>query len=165
MIANHILPTNLYTINDTVASLGQPGFSGQGDLYSQFQIYQDIPSVMYDTLIMRFTFASDSIQTNKDGWMINTIQLNNDFEEINEMQNDQLVTLYPNPVADYVSLIAPESSTNQTVSIINTTGQQLYYNKNYVGESIETNRLPNGIYLLKYSNGVYFANKRFVVQH
>jgi hypothetical protein len=72
--------TNLYTYGDTLFN-GEHGYSGKSDgwMHSCMAWYNlpvkkphDFPP---DTMILRFNFISDSIDHNKEGWMIDQIRI------------------------------------------------------------------------------------------
>ncbi|NOU46958.1 MAG: T9SS type A sorting domain-containing protein [Bacteroidales bacterium] len=155
---------NIYTLNDTVASLGKPGFSGSAE-WDEISIYYQISPINLDTITFRFTFASDAIETNQDGWMIGFISVGGIFEGIDEIRNDNLITIDPNPASDKLLLHRTKNSPNQTVQIMNNSGQVLYNNTSFFPETIDAKQFTNGMYVLKYSDGKNFAIKRFIVQH
>lgn len=70
--------TNIYSQNDSLIN-GQVGFSGTDTTWKTTNIGWPLmgvkSSAQYDTILFRFNFISDSIQTNKDGWMIDDIRL------------------------------------------------------------------------------------------
>jgi hypothetical protein len=121
-------------------------------------------SPLFDTITLRFTFASDSNQTNKDGWMIGMIQTDGLFEGIEEFSSSNLISVSPNPVSGELHIRRTKASDKQIVQILNYTGQVLYSNTNFV-ETIDTRQLDNGVYLLKYSNSKNISVKKFVVSH
>lgn len=162
----YIFSGNMYTINDTVVSLGKPGFSGSfaWDFIEIF--YQpSYLSFLNDTISIRFTFASDSIQTNKDGWMIGFIAVTGTFETIKEINDDNLISIYPNPTSDNLHINKLKKSELSRLQVFNSTGQLCYDNFNFTEDDFNTNQLENGIYLLKYSDTLNFTLKKIVVQH
>jgi hypothetical protein len=152
----------IYTVNDTIESLGKPGFSGNTDEWKFFYIWFS-SFFGLDTVTLRFTFASDSIQTNKDGWLIGFISMGGEFEGIEKIHYDNLISVYPNPTSDELRVVSAKISDNSRVQILNLQGQVLYDNENFKGDLINIQQLPNGVYLLKYSDSKYFAVKKFVV--
>ncbi|MFI5219600.1 MAG: T9SS type A sorting domain-containing protein [Bacteroidia bacterium] len=120
---------------------------------------------LFDTVLWRFTFISDSIQTNKDGLMFDDLHFEDYVESIPEIQNDNLISISPNPASDELRVHRTTVSDSQKVQVLNYTGQILYDNSNFIGETIDTRQLTNGIYLLKYSDTKNFSIKKFVVQH
>lgn len=118
-----------------------------------------------DTLLYRFTFISDSVQTNKEGWMLDGFSFSDIWEGIPEYQNDNLISISPNPVSDELRIHTTKIADKQTIQILNYTGQVLYDNSNFIGTTLDTRQLANGIYLLKYSDMKSLSIKKFVVQH
>lgn len=118
-----------------------------------------------DTVLYRFTFITDSIQTNKDGLMFDNFHFIDYQEGIKEVQNDNLISLYPNPTPDLLTVKRTKSNDKQTIQILNYSGQVLYENQNFTGEKIETKQLNNGVYLLKYSDTNSFSIKKFIINH
>lgn len=99
-----------------------------------------------DTLLYKFTFISDNIQTNKDGWMIDDFQLNDWWEGIDEYENSDKINIYPNP-----------SNGNVTIesSIINLRDLRLeIYNE--IGILVLNNELNSNNLRLDLPNGMYF---------
>lgn len=118
-----------------------------------------------DTLLYRFTFTSDSIQTNKDGWMIDEFSFQDWWEGIPEIQNDNLISIYPNPADENLFIQNLKRSNSAIVQVFNYTGQLVFDNKNFKEENIDTKNLQNGFYVLKYSDGNNYSVKKFLVQH
>ena len=118
-----------------------------------------------DTVLWRFTFISDNIQTNKDGLMFDNLYFEDYVEGIPEIQNDNLISISPNPTSNELRIHKSNVSDSQKVQVLNYRGQVLYDNSNFIGDMIDIRQLPNGIYLLKYAATKYFSVKKFVVQH
>lgn len=118
-----------------------------------------------DTILYRFTFISDGVQTNKDGLMFDDLHFEDWIEGIPRIQNDNLISIYPNPVTEKLTIISTNSSGNETLQIINYIGQVVYVNHYYNGEPVDTKIFSNGIYFLKYSTSKSFSIKKFVVNH
>jgi hypothetical protein len=115
---------------------------------------------------LRFVFSSDSIQTNKEGWMIDDIEIYLDIcEGIHEIQNENLITVYPNPASDKLFVQRNNPGDKQQIEIFNYTGKVYYNRSDFTDTTIDIREFPNGLYLLKYSSNKQFAVKRFVIQH
>jgi hypothetical protein len=155
----------LYTHNDTVKSLGKPGFSGTLSDWQNIHLRFWSVDDDYDTITFRFTFASDSIQTNKEGWMMGLVEMEGVFTGINEIQADNLIKVYPNPVAEQLTVVPLKSNNACQIQISDFKGRVLYDNPAYNGEKIDTRKFPDGVYLLKYSDNVNYAVKKIIVKH
>jgi hypothetical protein len=72
-----------------------------------------------DTFLIRFTFASDNVQTNKDGWMIDNFSVEDYIHEggISSKYKENLLHLYPNPSGGtfYMSVPAGEEAQNLAI--------------------------------------------------
>ena len=163
-------------VNDTAYSnyyqwwTVKPVLSGNSNGWQQFTVWLaplgPLFNVQYnDTILYRFTFISDSVQTNKDGLMFDDFHFEDWAEGIAEIQNDNLISISPNPTSDELIFHRTKVSTNSKIQILNYSGQVLYNNSNFIGETIDIRQLSNGIYLLKYSDTKNFSIKKFVVQH
>ncbi len=118
-----------------------------------------------DTVLFRFTFISDSIQTNKDGLMFDDLHFLDYFEGISEEQNNNLISISPIPTKEELRIYSSIDTPTNSIQIMNGFGQVITSYSNFSGETIDIRNLKNGIYLLKYSDGQYQFVKRFVVQH
>lgn len=118
-----------------------------------------------DTILYRFTFISDSVQTFKDGLMFDDFHFEDYAEGIEEIQNDNLISVYPNPVNDQLSIKINQINSSQTIQITNYQGQVVYDNKYFQDSYIDTKHLNNGLYFLSYSDTKSFSVKKFVVNH
>jgi hypothetical protein len=104
---NGTIQTGFYNNSDTI--IGKtPAFSGSsnGWVFSEFiwSWFLGAKSPEHDTLTIRFTFKSDSIQANREGWMIDNLCLKIDAcgGGINQNESSILQSIvYPNPVKDY----------------------------------------------------------------
>lgn len=144
-----------------------PIFTGNSFGWQHFHycLCTSVPVNMGDTVLYRFTFISDSIQTNKDGLMFDDFHFEDMIEGIEEIQNDNLISISPNPASDELKIHRTKVNNKSSIQVLNYTGQILYDNLNFIGESIDTRKLSSGIYLLKYSDTKNFSIKKFIVQH
>ena len=68
-----------------------------------------------DTVYFRFVFESDSIETNRGGWMIRNIKIGtHDLPGSISETNYQPLTIYPNPARDLIQIELPKSAGNAT---------------------------------------------------
>ncbi|HTM66936.1 MAG TPA: T9SS type A sorting domain-containing protein [Flavipsychrobacter sp.] len=118
-----------------------------------------------DTILFRFTYVTDSGSLPHDGWIIDDFHLEDWFESIHEVRNDNLITVSPNPASDVLKIHRLKVGDRQQIQIVNYTGEIIYNNPNFVGEIVDISQLPNGVYLLKYSDTKNVSVKSFIVQH
>jgi Secretion system C-terminal sorting domain len=113
-----------------------------------------------DSLLFRFTFTSGNDTMSKDGWMIDDIHVDYYWEGVTDVQKETRVTIYPNPVADYMNVNSANVITD--ISISNMVGQIIYAHKyNVEHVHVNTSGFPPGMYFLKVNNGLV---KKFVKQ-
>ena len=153
---------NFYTDQDSLSN-GHLGFSGNsnGWRYSRMQWTWVLPLKMNppDSLRLRFHFVSDSIENNKDGWMIDNFlvsyaNLGGSIDEVNYAQ--QNMSLFPNPAKDLVQVNLTELQGEQlNYSIYSSLGQLVKQNQipTISKFTIEMNDLVEGIYILRVDNG------------
>lgn len=144
-----------------------PTFTGNSNGWKHFYYCLQVPFPVAfdDTILYRFTFISDSVQSNKDGLMFDDLRFEDWAEGIQEIQNDNLISVFPNPTSNELRIHITKVTDKMRVQVLNYTGQVLYDNPNYKEEPINTLHFDNGIYLVKYSDTKSFAIKLFVVQH
>jgi len=145
---------NLYTSQDTLFN-GEKGFSGKsnGWLTTRFSWYIiPVKSLDYigDTLIIRFNFISDDIETNKEGWLIDNIRLySKDLGGGIVNKKTSSFRIYPNPSNDFI-VIKGVSSNTENIEIYNLSGNMI---NQYKYQGLETKisiaDLSRGVYLVR----------------
>jgi hypothetical protein len=118
-----------------------------------------------DTILYKFSFISDNIQTNKDGLMYDDIRFLDFMESIPEIQNDNLISIFPNPASDIITIHEIKKGSRPKIEIFDFTGHLVFVDKKFSGQSISTKALPSGVYFLKYSDSNSYATKKIVVRH
>lgn len=107
-----------------------------------------------DSLMIRFTFISDSIIKNKEGWMIDDILTSSaDWQtcsSVNENSMDKAVSVSPNPFSAQTSLQCNFPLQDAELTICNTSGQTVKHLAHLSGQTITIFRynLPAGLYFL-----------------
>ncbi len=133
----------------------KPVLSGTTNGWQHFSLQLNMLTYMLgysDTLLYKFTFISDSIQTNKDGWMLDDFQLNDWWEGIENNSSNEMVSIFPNPSKGLLNLPFADLNTNNDIKIINNTGHIIFETSNFKNQLIDLTHLENGIYYLKISN-------------
>lgn len=152
---------NLYSNQDTLKG-GIRGFSGtsNGWIYTRIQWVWYYPCKTYpaDTIIMRFHFISDNIQTNKDGWMIDNIlisyaDMGSPIEENKNIHSQ--IYIMPNPI-DNFAIIKFDNFKNENLklTIFNQLGQIMKQVENITTNQVEIykNDLTSGLYFIQLRN-------------
>ena len=112
----------------------------------------------------RFLFKSDSVQTNKPGWMIDNIEVRGHFSTpgIAEKSSAAIsLKIYPNPAGNgRYTIDYPSSFVSGTVELFNLFGQKLRTLP--LARTIDISDLPKGTY--RYSVFFKQTNQRFTGQ-
>lgn len=154
---------NFYDSDDTLTG-GKAGFSGKnGDwVYSSIQLIWCLPvlksSSCGDSVIFRFHFISDSVETNRDGWMIDDVfimwmDMGSGYDEINPPVS---FTVFPNPF-DKAAVIEYDAANSReiTITLTDIFGREIpVYRNNNQGAGKQ--RLTLNSEELKLSKGIYF---------
>lgn len=157
--------TNFYSKNDTVVSLNnKPGFSGKSDgwISSYFIFSRPNDSILLDTLRLRFVFASDSTNTNKEGWVIDNISIYAYHMGIGEC-NLTDYQIYPNPTSGIIRFSNLKNEIRQ-LSVYNSIGQCVWIIKNPDQDSIDLTSLNSGLYVLSFATDTGIINRKIILK-
>jgi hypothetical protein len=146
------LNQGIYTWNDT-----KPVFSGNTKGWRQFwlsitDLDHSFNIVWGDTVLFKFTFISDSIQTFKDGWMLDDIAIEDWFEGISDLNKKEFsLSVYPNPISSKAFIELDEDVHDAVLCIYNSYGQRVREIRKITGRKIDFDRgdLPAGLYFLQ----------------
>lgn len=119
-----------------------------------------------DTILLKFTFISDSIADTLDGLAFDNFEFCDGVEGIEEIFKENLISIYPNPTNGYLYIERKNNSSSATIQIFNSTGKLLYEENSFNAEFIDPKEinLIDGIYLIKYFEKEYYTVKRFLIQ-
>jgi len=147
-----------YSINDTVASLGKPGFSGSSSNWIEFGIIYWPATVGFDTITFRFTFASDAIQTNKDGWMIGLVQTDGIFEGIDKIPAPGMLSASPNPGNGLFDVEMKDAFKGGEATVFSIKGRKVRSCRLTESHGVlDLRDLPDGLYILQYIHGKHYS--------
>lgn len=115
------------------------------------------------SLMIRFTFISDSIVKNKEGWMIDDISIyfSTYCSSIEEHTDEGLVSVYPNPFTNQLTLTCNNPPADAELEVFDVIGQKLW--SRHVSQremqspyTIDLSNTPchAGIYFVKLGNSV-----------
>lgn len=158
------VPTvNMYNNYSDSLFNGEWGFSGKSDgwVWSDFgwhecPVKSNPPGIAPDTMIVRFNFISDSIDTNKEGWMIDdivlfAIPLGGDVELTEQLEQLEQLKIYPNPSSDLITVETEQAYQTMELYLYSLEGV-LLKKSSFKGTrffEMDVSDLPRGTYLLK----------------
>lgn len=146
-------PANKQTLPD-----GDFVFSGTDSAWRDIWLCYDFSWLrLKDSIHVRFTFLSDSVDNNKEGWMIDNLMLHQTIfhTSVNEFKQDKYLSVYPNPASNIIYIEAqklPGFHIVEQMALINSLGQVVEQ-----WENIPTKYFINA---QKYSNGLYYLKVR-----
>lgn len=150
---------NFYTASDTIAG-GIPAFTGTSDGWQLSRIQwiwfvpvKDALDFPTDTVILRFHFISDSIETGKAGWIIDDLVIYNtlmsDIPEWAASGNN--IKIYPNPASDEIRFGYRGVDDTNEIWIYDALGRCVLYDKNAT-DVIIVSQIPRGVYAIVMKN-------------
>lgn len=161
-----------YTINDTIRSIGKPGFSGRfANLpydpmswrTSSFLIYSD--QGVTDTVLVRFIFGSDSIYENRDGWMIDNLHVYALSNGISENNENLYISIFPNPTNDILRFNSDKKfNTPFEITVLDITGKIVFETKNVMSNEVLLPSINDGIYFVNFVNENFYSRKKIIIQ-
>lgn len=122
-----------------------------------------------DSLMIKFSFHSDSDFDNKEGWMIDQIWVAAEYEGCGSAKNYELeenMEIYPNPVTTSTVIHLKKSVKNGSLSLFNSFGQEVMTLSELSGNEIyfSPDNLKSGIYIIRITdNGQFIASHRIVI--
>lgn len=159
------LKENLYTRTDSLTE-NNFGFSGTSNDWLQTKLqwifWLPVKDVSYDTLMLRFNFISDSLNTNKDGWIIDDFMVSR-FSYccgLPENQQEQF-NIYPNPAQEILTFKTKDIIKIEDLNLYDILGNQKTFILNHTNE-IEISNLESGLYYLEILTDKGLFRKSFV---
>jgi len=151
---------NLYNQSNTLYN-GEFGFSGNsggwvttGFTWHYTPVRNSHRAPMGDTLVLRFNFVSDSLQNNREGWMIDNIRLfaidlGSGIGQVSMV--NKLFTLYPNPAENHAMVRLSQTCHTVEYGLFSTSGRQILGGSQQNIEEFELNfsQIPAGMYILR----------------
>jgi hypothetical protein len=165
-IAMYTGPTDFYMGSDTITG-GIPAFNGHSNGWVFSQVYWlwelGVKNGPQDSLILRFVFKSDSIDNNKEGWLIDQIFFNAySISAVNDIFNDNQIKIIPNPVKDIFYIEVPVSQSDYTFELFDNIGKRILEKKNIRTKkfSVDISNFDKGMYFYKlFSSEKLFTGK------
>ncbi len=148
----------MYISSDTLYN-GEPGYSGCIDEWSEVYVAFHYMAIAppksdlneTDTMLVRFNFISDSVDTPFDGWMIDDIEtFAADIWSNTEFQEKAEFSLYPNPSNGDLNIQLDDFHNELEVSIYNAVGAQVLEESKVGGENLilTLEQIPDGLYFV-----------------
>jgi hypothetical protein len=145
--------SNFYTNIDTLKT-GEAAFSGNsnGWMVTQFEFTtiactsnQQIAPLFF----VRFRFISDSIPDTLSGWLIKSINIENDIlDAVQTIKNSNQIVISPNPFSNQINITNAPSGTN--IKVYDVVGRLIYNGKlDATHVAINTSTWEKGTYFVE----------------
>lgn len=163
--------TGSYTAHNVQITGTSDGWIRSVFMWQWFQgVDRDTIIVNPDSLMIKFTFLSDSVFDNKEGWMIDQIFVTGadlgGCGSTKDVDFEQFATVFPNPFSSSTVVRLKETPLNATIRLYNSMGRTLIEKHNITAKELVIYRdgLPKGIYTLQVSdNGRLMASKKVII--
>lgn len=161
-------PSNVHLLPN-----GQSGFSGQDTSWRDIWLCYNISWFMtVDSIIVRYTFTSDSIDNNRDGWMIDNLSVHYTLlHTINKDPSEQTkyLNVFPNPTEDKLNIEVKkmkEFHIIEKMELWDLEGNLVDVWQNIPTKFfIDTKRYANGLYRLKVRTNIKTETVPVIINH
>lgn len=149
------LSTGNYTTHDSIVTGKSDGwvlstYEWIWYLIASPPLNPDTMIINPDSLLIRFTFKSDSINNNREGWMIDQIvfELHQDPGGIEDFSYENSILLFPNPAEDEITFICKDSRFKpESICVYDALGRAIaQYHQKKSEWKINVSHFPPGIY-------------------
>jgi hypothetical protein len=166
----NLLNSATYQVRDSsenlIASNGMGSpivFTGRSNGWYYFSAELSGIGFYNDTIIYRFTFHSDGIQTYKDGWMIDNIEWYSLWEGITEKKSN--CKIFPNPATDNITVELSGTVKENNLVIFDIEGQRrITCPITQTKTTIDICNLPSGVYFVRVTNDRTVGVKKIIKQ-
>jgi type IX secretion system substrate protein len=148
---------NFYSTSDTIGSLNNsPGFIGNSGGWIKSTIMKSgaIPYYRF-----RFTFSSDSIDNNKDGWMIDNFSFTALGTGVENLELESKIKLYPNPTINQLSIEIEGNLKLKNIKVYDISSQLIYQG---IESIINTSQWTKGLYLIEIETDQEIIRKKVI---
>lgn len=139
-----------YSKFDTIGSHPDlVGFTDQQEemKYAGFSFWRD-ERFLYDTLLVRFSIISDSVESNNEGWLLDRIYFSGALVGIEDHFGDiQEFSVFPTPASDYVKVQSKNGIEIHSIELISLNGIIMRTVKYW--PILNLNGILPGLYLIK----------------
>ncbi len=155
------IPVDHYWFSGTLPT--QLNYSTAGHRSFSFSRGFDVSG--YDSSMYRFTFIRDSTFT-KAGWMIEEINVWYYYEgSVHQHNNDAPMMVYPNPSEGKINLLfSKKAAGTKAISVCDMMGKLFYGNIDVSSNMPIELSLPDGNYILRYSDELHNYSEKIIIK-
>ncbi len=144
---------------DTLLS-GEYAMSGTDSVWRDLWLCFDMSWLSFnDSIYFRYTFKSDSVNNNNEGWMIDNLMAHiTILHPVKEVNKKDYLNIYPNPGKGVVNVEIQKIQDFhmiENMELITATGTLIKQWRNIPGKFwFDTSKFPDGIYFLKVKTNI-----------
>lgn len=136
--------SNFYKSSNTISSNAKkPAFTGTSPWTES-----TIQGNALNYVRFRFTFTSDGINTQKEGWMIDNFKMQCIGTAVSEKTVNSFFYIFPNPTTQFISVQSDNSERIKNVSIIDVLGKKILTTEQ---TTIDLSQFDSGLYFVEIS--------------
>jgi len=150
---------------------GDIAFSGTDSTWRDIWLCYEMSWLDWnDSIMVRFTFVSDSLNNNREGWMIDNMLVHRTIvHTINEVDSEKYFNIYPNPADEIIHIETRKTQDFHIIEqmvLVNSLGQIVDEWK-YIPIKffINTKKYTNGMYYLKIKTNVKSETIPIIINH
>jgi len=136
-----------YKSTDTISSFGgQPGFTGKflSGGYSEICWFDE---GFFDTMLVRFTFASDSVDSGNEGWLLDDFNFGIIIEDYIKLHADiPVIQAFPNPALNRIAIQGNAAPINK-IEDFSPAGKLI--SSHFYDQELDISFLTPGVYFLR----------------
>ena len=123
-----------------------------------------------DTIYFKFTFVSDNIESNNDGWIVRNITVGTHGLPSSVSGNEtDVFKVYPNPNTGEFSIkLSNKTLSKINVDIYDLRGRTIYKNSYQTtdgfNKKINLNNVQSGMYILNISDGLRKSTRKIIIE-
>jgi Secretion system C-terminal sorting domain len=146
-------------------------FSGTDSLWRDVWLCYDMSWLsQLDSIMIRYTLVSDSIDTQKEGWMIDNMMAHlTIMHTVDEEKPEKYLSVYPNPTSGNIQIETQKIQDFHIIEhmqLINDMGQVVDEWRNIPTKFfVNTQQYSNGKYFLKVKTNIQTETVPIVIQH
>lgn len=155
---------------DTLSSTGEYSFSGTDNEWKDIWLCFHYSWLSYnDSIIMKYTLKSDNINNNKEGWIIDNLQVHPTYvHTVNKPQQKEYIKIHPIPTNGIINIQIKDIDNFHIIEkmeLINNQGKVVQeYGVSPTKFYIDISNHPGGIYFLKIKTNKKTETFRVVLQ-
>ncbi|MCD4730592.1 MAG: T9SS type A sorting domain-containing protein [Bacteroidales bacterium] len=155
---------------DTLPS-GQIAFTGTDSTWKDLWLCYDMTWLsLNDSIMVRHTFISDSVDNSKEGWMIDNLLVHvTIIHTVNEVEQEEYLKIQPNPTTGKIDIIARKIDgfhIIEKMELIDMEGKVVQeFGISPTKFFIDIGHHQDGIYFLKIKTNLQIETFKVVLQH